>query len=116
MYFTKKVFEEATFGDVEDISFRKSLVNTYIRGVIYYPDKIIVTMNFTDTCDPPQMTPESIKEIEKQSASETAFQKNMSSYTLSSSPKKKLYSPNGELYWASPGSICSASDIACEQL
>ncbi len=85
----EKYLRMATFGDVEDISFRKSLVNTYIREVIYYPDKIIITMNFTDTYDKHDITPESVKEIEKQSASEAAFQKDMSSYSLAFPPPSK---------------------------
>ncbi len=82
----EKYLRMATFGDVEDINFRKSLVNTYIREIIYYPDKIIITMNFTDTYDKHDITPESVEEIEKQSTSEAAFQKDMSSYSLTFSP------------------------------
>ncbi len=66
----------------------KSIVNTYIREIIYYPDRIIITMNFTDTYDKHDITPESVTEIEKQSTSKAAFQKDMSSYKLTSSPPK----------------------------
>ncbi len=85
----EKYLRMATFGDISDMSIRKSIVNTYIREVIYYPDKIIITMNFTDIYDKHDITPESVKEIEKQSISEAAFPKDMSSYKLTSSPPFK---------------------------
>ncbi len=82
----EKYLRMATFGDIKDMGIRKSIVNTYIREIIYYPDRIIITMNFTDTYDKHDITPESVTEIEKQSTSEAAFQKDMSSYKLTSSP------------------------------
>ncbi len=45
----EKYLRMAVYGDIKDIVIRKNIVNTYIREVIYYPDKIIVTLNFTDT-------------------------------------------------------------------
>ena len=42
-FLNKNVFE-----DINDITARKLLVNTFIREVFVYPDKIVITLNFTD--------------------------------------------------------------------
>ena len=76
----------ATIGDIQEVGVRKSIVNTFIREVIYYPDKVIITLNFTDNCDKPELTSEHIENIEKQSESEAAFQLPHSSNILASFP------------------------------
>ena len=35
----EKFLYNATFGDIQEVSVRKSIVNTFVREVIYYPDK-----------------------------------------------------------------------------
>ena len=40
-----------------------------IREIIYYPDKLIITYNFSDAIDTINLTPENAKEIEQQSKS-----------------------------------------------
>ena len=85
----EKFLYNATFGDIQEVSVRKSIVNTFIREVIYYPDKIIITLNFTDTYDKPEVTTELVQNIEKQSESEAAFQIPHSSNILASFPPEK---------------------------
>ncbi len=84
----EKYLKSAVIGDIKDTNVRKSIVNTFIREVIYHPDKIIITMNFTDTYDKHEITPEGITKIEKQSNSKAAFKKEISSYKISPSPPK----------------------------
>lgn len=52
----------------------------------YSPDKIIITLNFTDRYDTPDITPDYIKDIEKQSETEAAFPLPQSSNILASFP------------------------------
>ena len=53
-----------------------------------YPDKIIITYNFTDIIDSVKITPENTAEIEKQS--ESAYSLSLSSCLLpQSAPNKK---------------------------
>ena len=91
-YLTVPMIEEflrsATIGDIQDTNVRKHIVNTFIREVIYYPDKIIITLNFTDNYDKPELTSEHIENIEKQSKSETAFPLPKSSNKFTSFPPK----------------------------
>jgi len=70
---------------------RKHIVNTFIREVIYYPDKIIITLNFTDNYNKPELTSEHIENIEKQSESETAFPFLQSSNKFTSFPPEKQW-------------------------
>ena len=89
-YLTVPMIEEflrsATIGEIQDTNVRKHIVNTFIREVIYYPDKIIITLNFTDNYDKSELTSEHIENIEKQSESETAFPLPQSSNKLTSFP------------------------------
>ena len=80
--------QNKVFADTDDIKVRKLIVNTFIREIIYYPDKIIITYNFTDIIDTVKITPEHSKEIEKQSNS--AFSLNLGSCLLpQSAPNRK---------------------------
>ena len=85
----EEFLHSATLGDSQDINVRKHIVNTFIREVIYYPDKIIITLNFTDNYDQPELTSEHIENIEKQSESETAFPLPKSSNKFTSFPPEK---------------------------
>ena len=82
----EQFLQTATVGDIHDMNVRKHIVNTFIREVIYYPDKIIITLNFTETHDNYKITHELVDNIEKQSESETAFPIQSSSNMLTSSP------------------------------
>lgn len=65
-------------GDIENISVRKLIVKTFIREIILYQDKVIITYNFTDQAEKNKITPDSTAIIEKQS------QKAVFSFYLSS--------------------------------
>jgi hypothetical protein len=66
------------FDDPSDIKIRKIIVNTFVREVILYPDKIIITYNFSDTPTPHKITPETTNETERQITA--AFSHNKGSY------------------------------------
>ena len=61
--------QSKVFADTDNIKVRKLLVNTFIREILYYPDKIIITYNFTDRIDNVKITTETCNEIERQSES-----------------------------------------------
>ena len=65
--------QSKVFANTEDIKIRKLIVNTFIREIIYYPDKLIITYNFTDSIEPVKITPENTIEIERQSKSATSL-------------------------------------------
>lgn len=55
--------------NTDDIKDRKLIVNTFIREIIYYEDRVIITYNFTDNANTDKPTKEYIEEIERQSKS-----------------------------------------------
>lgn len=61
--------------DTENIQARKLIINTFIREILLYEDRIVITYNFTNNGEKPDLTINGIKETEKQSASamRTAF-------------------------------------------
>ena len=63
------------FDDPNDIKIRKLLVNTFVREVILYPDKIIITYNFTDAISPQKHTPETVNDTERQITSALSLHK-----------------------------------------
>ena len=63
-FLRSKVFDEP-----QDIKIRKLLVNTFVREVILYPDKIIITYNFTEMPEPHKINEETIEETEGQISS-----------------------------------------------
>lgn len=85
MYLSKFVFE-----DTSDIKVRKLLVNTFIREVILYDDRIVVTYNFIDTPEHIKFTKEHVvtteKEIER--AEKSAFSSIKGSYIFNPSAPK----------------------------
>lgn len=65
--------QSKVFADTDNIKVRKLIVNTFIREIIYYPDKLIITYNFTDNVNTVKITPENTIEIEKQSKSASSL-------------------------------------------
>ena len=87
----KQFLKSKVFTDTSSIKVRKLIVNTFIREIIYYPDKLIITYNFSDAIDTINLTPENAKEIERQSKS--AFSLDIgSSICQYSSPTRKGHS------------------------
>ena len=42
-------FKRVVSGDIENIEVRKTIARLFIRQIILYKDKIVITYNFTDT-------------------------------------------------------------------
>ena len=70
-------------GDIENMEIRKAIVKVFIREIILYNDKIVITYNFCDTFSKHQITKTDIKAIEKQSET-AAFSYSLGSNKLSS--------------------------------
>ena len=70
----------------DDIAVRKLLVNTFIREILYYPDKIIITYNSNEHSDTVKFTDEHFDEIEKQADKACYFYKKSSSKLHSAAP------------------------------
>ena len=79
-------------GDIENMEIRKAIVKVFIREIILYNDKIVITYNFCDTFSKHQITKTDIKAIEKQSET-AAFSYSLGSNKLSS-PAPNEYNPN----------------------
>lgn len=83
-YLQKQVYEDTT-----DIEIRKLIVNTFIREVIAYDDKLIITYNFCDITDTTKITIDGTIEIEERS--KTALSSKQSSCIFSTgAPKKQV--------------------------
>ena len=76
-------------GDIENMTIRKEIIKTFVREIVMYNDKIIVTYNFTDANPVPkrEKLPDNIEEIETQ-LKDTVFKKENVSYKLSDSPPR----------------------------
>ena len=94
-YLNSKIFDNS-----HDLKTRKLLVNTFIREIVIYDNKIIITYNFSDTEQTPEYSPEKIIELEKQSeiSSQTVFFCNnglnffrLSSPIFKKTAKKRLF-------------------------
>lgn len=60
-YLLSKVFE-----DTDDIKVRKLLVNTFIREIIWYGDRLVITYNFQENVIPEKLNKTHIAEVEQQ--------------------------------------------------
>ena len=100
----KQFLKSKVFTDTSSIKVRKLIVNTFIREIIYYPDKLIITYNFSDAIDTINLSPENAKEIERQSKS--AFSLDIgSSICQYSSPNPRKHHDRGafsfsRVWWA----------------
>ena len=72
-------------GDIENMEIRKAIVKVFIREIILYNDKIVITYNFCNTFNKHKITQTDIKAIEKQSKT-AAFSYPLGSNKLSSPP------------------------------
>ena len=54
------------FGNPDDIKVRKLLVNTFVREVIWYGDRLVITYNFQEDVAPEKLTKLHIEEVEKE--------------------------------------------------
>lgn len=63
----KQYLKSVIYENADKKLISKLIINTFIREVIYYPDRIIITYNFTDKNDRPKVTKKYLEQIEKQS-------------------------------------------------
>ena len=84
-YLLSKVFE-----DTDDIKTRKLLVNTFIREIIWYGDRLIITYNFQENVIPEKLNKTHMAEVEKQveEASQSASSFSLGSYLFQQSAPK----------------------------
>ena len=61
----KDYLQKAIIGNIDDIETRKMLIRFFIREIIVYNDKIIITYNFQDNNQNKKTKPDDIKEINK---------------------------------------------------
>lgn len=73
-------------GDIDDIGTRKKIVNQFIREIVVYEDKVVVTYNFTDQNPITYKLQDDIKEIEKQPKERAVIKKDFRSNITSGSP------------------------------
>ena len=72
-----------------DLQFRKMIVNTFIREIIFFEDKLIITYNFAPPTETVAIDAKATIEIEKQSESAFSFYQNYSSILSKGAPKKE---------------------------
>ena len=88
MFLSKFVFD-----NTDDIKVRKLIVNAFVREVILYDDKIVITYNFTDSPEHLKLTKEHVTKTEKEieTADKTAVSStsNTGSYKLCRTAPKK---------------------------
>ena len=82
IYLQKQVYENTT-----DIEVRKLIVNTFIREVIAYDDKLIITYNFCDITETTKITNDGTIEIEERC--ESALSSKQGSCIFSTGAPKK---------------------------
>ena len=88
----EKYLRSMLTGDSKNMRVRKLLVNTFIREILLYDNKVIITYNFTEKPEKTDTTIKGLTKTEKQSANSprTAFYSYASSYILwSGVPKQK---------------------------
>lgn len=81
MFLSRFVFENPS-----DMKVRKLIVNTFIREVILYPDRVVITYNFTDNPEHIKFTKEHVVKTEKEieTADKTVFSSLKGSYIYGS--------------------------------
>jgi len=84
-YLRKQVFENA-----DDIKIRKLLINTFVREVRLYEDKVIILFNFIPPIDKPKFTVEENLETEKQITSALSNPNSSCIYPYSAPKKHKF--------------------------
>lgn len=71
-----------------DLEFRKMIVNTFIREIVFFEDKLLITYNFSAPTEPVAIDVKLTKEIEKQSESAFSFTQKYSSIFPKGAPKE----------------------------
>ena len=71
-----------------DLQFRKMIVNTFIREIVFFEDKLIITYNFAPPTETVAIDAKATIEIEKQSESAFSFTQKYSSILSKGAPKR----------------------------
>ena len=104
MFLSRFVFENPS-----DMKVRKLIVNTFIREVILYPDRVVITYNFTDNPEHIKFTKEHVVKTEKEieTADKTVFSSLKGSYIYGSAAPMCLgFYPRLFLFlWLGSGSV-----------
>jgi hypothetical protein len=82
-------------GDIEAIAVRKSIVKAFIREILLYSDKLVITYNFTEQPPSKDKNLDIIQDIEKQEKN-PAFSMNLGSNILENFPPR-VNCPNPRL-------------------
>ena len=69
-------------GNIQETAIRKLIVKTFIREVILDNDSITITYNFCDNYAKHKISPDNIKQIQRQSLEKTADNKNLCSHNF----------------------------------
>ena len=87
----KEFFQKAVCGDIESNGARKLIVRNFIREVILYKDKVVITFNFTDQHITKKRLPDSIEEVERtaKQAEKSASKNKSGVYKNASTPPRK---------------------------
>ena len=72
-----------------DLQFRKMIVNTFIREIVFFEDKLIITYNFAPPTETVAIDAKATIEIEKQSESAFSFYQNYSSILSKGARQKR---------------------------
>ena len=72
---------QSIHGDKQKIDTRKALVKTFVKQVIYYPDKIVIVYNFTDKQSRALLTKDQLKTIEGDVLSPSSTSQSLSTLT-----------------------------------
>ena len=102
-YLLSKVFE-----DPDDIKVRKLLVNTFIREIIWYGDRMVITYNFQERFFTDRFSKSYVENIERQvgECSRSASSFPLSSYKVTQSaprPRDGIFASSGSLFVARKG-------------
>ena len=89
----KDYFEKVVCGDIENNEIRKMIVRYFIREIILYKDKIVITYNFTDNHLTKKQIPDSIEDIESELKQniDSAFNESKGVYKNSNSPPRESH-------------------------
>ena len=82
-------FKGVICGDIDDIGTRKKIVNQFIREIVVYEDKVVITYNFTDQNPITYKLQDDINEIEKQPKERAVIKKDFRSNITSGSPPSR---------------------------
>ena len=87
----KEFFQKAVCGDIESNGARKLIVRNFIREVILYKDKVVITFNFTDQHITKKRLPDSIEEVERtaKQAEKSASKNKSGVYKNASTPPQQ---------------------------